>query len=151
MQGLGLLTSDPVRNPCITFLISPKLNYTGALGSSGDWFQDPPWPPRSTYAQVPDIKWRRTVHRVSPPHLRIPKHRWKMLFLIHCLNLRTRNPEVQRADCIFIETKLMCKDLCCLSPWCSRVSYITESLHAQDQEGLRAQVWMVDGPVFCHL
>lgn len=45
---------------------------------------------------VPHIKWCRTLHPISPPHMQIPNCRWKMLSLIYSWWIR-------RADWIFIE------------------------------------------------
>ena len=38
----------------------------------GNWFQDPTWVPKSMDAQVPYIKWLRSTHTVSSPHLYPP-------------------------------------------------------------------------------
>lgn len=57
---------------------------------------------KSLDAQVPHIKQCRTMHIVSPLHPHIPSHGLKLLFSIrNCLNLRTRNQGIQRADHIF--------------------------------------------------
>lgn len=57
----------------------------------GDWFWDTPPMIKSADAQVPYIKWLRTVHRVGLPHP------WM------------KNLGIWRASCIFIEKQFLYK------------------------------------------
>lgn len=58
-------------------------------------------------AQVPYIKWRRTLHTVGLPHPWIPNRRLKILFLTRGrMNPQKQNPGIQSANCIFIEENL---------------------------------------------
>lgn len=50
-------------------------------------------------AQIPYVKWHRTMHRVSLPHLWTPNRRWKILVV----ESADANAGIQMADCIFIE------------------------------------------------
>lgn len=66
--------------------------------------------PKSTDAQVPQVKWRSTKHTVSPLHPSVSNCRSKILFsMCGWLNQWMWNPGRWRADCIFLEKKSSCK------------------------------------------
>lgn len=61
--------------------------------SMGNRFQDPPQIPKSTVAQVPSIKWHRTIHTVSLPHHRLlTTDRKKYRYV-----LKKKNPHISGA------------------------------------------------------
>lgn len=55
-----------------------KLNNSHLLASTGDWFQDFLWIPKLVDAQVPYIKWHRTIYAFGSLHPWIPNRRWKI-------------------------------------------------------------------------
>lgn len=83
LEQLGVRGADPsceVNNTHIT-LESPKTSLS--LGIHGG--SHPPAPHTNTKihgCSIPDIKWNRTMHTVSPPCPQIPSHGCKILFLI---------------------------------------------------------------------
>lgn len=64
------------------------MEYSPPLVSVRDCFQDTPWIPKSTDAQVPHVKWCGTMH-TYPPYP-------QLVGSVHA------NPRTQRADCIII-------------------------------------------------
>lgn len=81
-------------------LAHQKLNYSCPLVFKGIGSRIP------CRYQDPYIKWHWAMHTVSPLHPQIPRCKSEILFLIRgWLNLWMWNPEIWRADCIFIEKK----------------------------------------------
>lgn len=105
LNNTGLCRRKSVYN----FSLTPKLDYSPSV-STRDRFQDLLPMPKSMDAQVPYIKWRRTMHTFSPPHPRATNRGLEILSLI-CgwLNLQTQNLRIWRADCIFIFLKFVYK------------------------------------------
>lgn len=66
----------------------------------GDWFQDPPWIPKSTDAQVHCIKCHRTMQRVSPLCLQTPSYGSKTRQVLTEKNLMHKWTHVVQA-CVF--------------------------------------------------
>lgn len=60
------------------YFIRYKYNWPSV--SVENWFQDPPWIPKSLNSQFPYIKCHRTTHTVGPPVPRIHNYRSKILF-----------------------------------------------------------------------
>lgn len=61
--------------------------------------------PKSAGAQVPYIKWPKTMHTVNPPHSRIPNHKSKILYsMLSWLNLQMQTPWRRRADSTLLGT-----------------------------------------------
>lgn len=100
----------------IRLLTSPKLNYSHP--STGSRFQDVTQTPKSADAQVPYIRWCRTVHTGSSPY---PQ---KILFSVHgWLNPWMGNPGIWKADCLLGKISVWVY-LHSSYPCCSRVNCI---------------------------
>lgn len=97
------------RKSVYNFWLTPKLYYSPSVPERV-WLQDPPRIPNSMDAQVPYIKWYKTMHTLSSPHPRDPNQGLKILFLIHgWLNLQRQNLGIWKMDCIFILLKFVYK------------------------------------------
>lgn len=61
----------------------------------------PPWIPKSLDAQVPYIKWHRSVHTAGSPHLWTPSHGSKTVQVFTEKNARINGPELFEAHLYF--------------------------------------------------
>ena len=79
------MQNTPLYYPCVVKIYHNTVIPWYLLGGwflLGSKFWDTLRIPKSIDAQVPNMKWCRTVHTVDPLHLWIPNGRSKKLFLI---------------------------------------------------------------------